>query len=146
MSDNRTPPPRRTDFPVVQHMQTRWGDNDAYGHVNNVVYYAFFDSAVNRHLIERGVLDVGKSPVVGLVVENQCRYFSSVAFPDTIAVGLRVSHLGNSSVRYDIAIFRNGDDLASALGQFVHVYVERSTNRPTPIPPDVRAVLTELTV
>jgi acyl-CoA thioester hydrolase len=81
-----------------------------------------------------------------LVVETQCRYFSSVAFPDTIAVGLRVSHLGNSSVRYDIAIFRNGDDLASALGQFVHVYVERSTNRPTPIPPDVRAVLTELTV
>lgn len=126
-------------------METRWADNDAYGHVNNVVYYAFFDSAVNRHLIEHGVLQIGTSPVIGLVVESQCRYFSSIGFPDVVTVGLRVAHLGNSSVRYEIAIFRNDADVASALGHFVHVYVDRESSRPTAIPDGTRAVLAALT-
>ena len=125
-------------------METRWADNDAYGHVNNVVYYAFFDSAVNRHLIEHGVLQIGTSPVIGLVVESQCKYFSSIGFPDVVAVGLRVAHLGNSSVRYEIAIFRNDADIASALGHFVHVYVDRESSRPTAIPDGTRAVLAAL--
>ena len=136
--------PRRTDFVVLQKMETRWADNDAYGHVNNVVYYEFFDSAVNRHLIEHGALQIGSSPVIGLVVESQCKYFSSIGFPDAVTVGLRVAHLGNSSVRYEIAIFRNADDTASALGHFVHVYVDRASNRPTPIPDGTRAVLAAL--
>lgn len=125
-------------------METRWADNDAYAHVNNVVYYAFFDSAVNRHLIEQGALRIGTSPVIGLVVESQCRYFSSIGFPDVVTVGLRVAHLGNSSVRYEIAIFRNQEDVASALGYFVHVYVDRESSRPTAIPKDTRAVLAAL--
>ncbi|MBU7435792.1 acyl-CoA thioesterase [Paraburkholderia fungorum] len=122
-------------------MPTRWGDNDAYGHVNNVVYYAFFDTAVNRHLIERGVLDIASNAIVGLVIETKCTFFSSVAFPDTVHVGLKVIHLGNSSVRYEIALFRNESNEASAVGQFVHVYVERASNRSVPIPDAVRAVL-----
>ncbi len=125
-------------------METRWADNDAYAHVNNVVYYAFFDSAVNRHLIEHGALQIGTSPVIGLVVESQCRYFSSIGFPDVVTVGLRVAHLGNSSVRYEIAIFRNQEDVASALGYFVHVYVDRESSRPTTIPQATRAVLAAL--
>ena len=125
-------------------METRWADNDAYAHVNNVVYYAFFDSAVNRHLIEHGALQIGTSKVIGLVVESQCRYFSSIGFPDVVTVGLRVAHLGNSSVRYEIAIFRNQEDVASALGYFVHVYVDRESSRPTTIPQAVRAVLAAL--
>lgn len=140
----QTQPPRRADFVALQKMETRWADNDAYGHVNNVVYYAFFDSAVNRHLIEHGVLQIGTSPVIGLVVESQCKYFSSIGFPDVVAVGLRVAHLGNSSVRYEIAIFRNDADIASALGHFVHVYVDRESSRPTAIPDGTRAVLAAL--
>ncbi|WP_114470077.1 acyl-CoA thioesterase [Pseudorhodoferax soli] len=123
---------------------TRWGDNDSYGHVNNVVYYAFFDTAVNRYLIERGVLDIAKSSVIGLVIETRCTYFSSIGFPDTIDVGLKVVHLGSSSVRYEIALFRNDEAISSAVGEFVHVYVERASNRSTPIPVDVRGVLQSL--
>jgi acyl-CoA thioester hydrolase len=125
-------------------MPTRWGDNDSYGHVNNVVYYAFFDSAVNRHLIEHGVLDPARSPVVGLVIETRCTFFSPMGFPDTVHVGMKVVHLGNSSVRYEIALFKNDDDSASAVGHFVHVYVDRQNNRPTALPADVRAVLQTL--
>jgi acyl-CoA thioester hydrolase len=125
-------------------MPTRWGDNDSYGHVNNVVYYAFFDSAVNRHLIEHGVLDPARSPVVGLVIETRCTFFSLMGFPDTVHVGMKVVHLGNSSVRYEIALFKNDDDSASAVGHFVHVYVDRQNNRPTALPADVRAVLQTL--
>lgn len=119
-------------------------DNDAYGHVNNVVYYSYFDTAVNEYLIGQGALDIGKSEVIGLVVETQCRYFSPVAFPDTIHVGVRVAHMGNSSVRYELGIFRNDDDVAAAQGHFVHVYVDRASNRPTPLPQALRNALEPL--
>ncbi|NRR32919.1 acyl-CoA thioesterase [Oxalobacteraceae bacterium] len=119
-------------------------DNDQYGHVNNVVYYSYFDTAVNQFLIERGVLDTQNSAVVGFVVDSGCAYFSSISFPDTIHAGIRVSKLGNSSVRYQIALYRNDDALPCAAGHFVHVYVERSSNRSVPIPAPVRAVLDTL--
>ena len=144
MSD-RPQPTRRSDYAHLTPIATRWADNDVYGHVNNVVYYAFFDSAVNRHLIEQGVLDLTGSTVVGLVVETRCTFFSSIAFPDMVHVGLKVTHLGTSSVRYEIGLFRNDDDTAAAVGQFVHVYVERASQRPVPIPGPVRAVLQPLT-
>lgn len=125
-------------------MPTRWGDNDSYGHVNNVVYFAFFDSAVNRHLIECGALDIAHSSVIGLVVETRCTFMSSIVFPDVVHVGLKVIHLGKSSVRYEIALFRNDEDEASAIGLFIHVYVDRASNRPTPIPTSIRAILQTL--
>lgn len=142
MSD--APPPSRSAFRHFTEFATRWSDNDAYRHVNNVAYYALIDSAVNRHLIERGVLDVETSPVVGWVVETQCRYFAPITFPDRAVVGLAVTRLGTSSVRYRVAIFRNDDDAAAAEGTFVHVYVDRASGRPAPIPDSVRAVLTQL--
>ena len=120
---------------------TRWMDNDAYGHVNNVVYYAYFDTVVNAYLIAAGVLDIANSPVIGLVVETGCKYFSAVAFPDEIDAGLRVAKLGNSSVRYEIALFRRGNDVAVAQGYFVHVYVERTSRRPVPLPGPLRKAL-----
>jgi acyl-CoA thioester hydrolase len=115
-------------------ISTRWSDNDAYRHVNNVVYYGFFDTAVNQHLIDAGVLDVAGSASVGLVVETACRYFAPVSFPDRVTVGLRVAQVGRSSLRYELAVFRNDDALAVAEGHFVHVYVDRETNRPVPLP------------
>ena len=141
---HRPQPTTRDAYRHFTTLSTRWADNDAYGHVNNVVYYAFFDTAVNRHLIEQGVLDIASSPVVGLVIETRCTYFSSVTYPDTVHVGLKVVHLGKSSVRYELGIFTNAENLASAVGEFVHVYVDRATNRPLPIPPPVRAVLEAL--
>ena len=143
MSQRRQPNPR-SQYKHFVAIPTRWGDNDAYGHVNNVVYYSYFDSAVNRHLIERGVLDIANSAIIGIVIETQCTFFSSVAFPDQVTVGLKVIHLGNSSVRYEIAIFQTDSDAASAVGEFVHVYVDRASNTPVPIPPAVRAVLQSL--
>ncbi|WP_269510432.1 acyl-CoA thioesterase [Burkholderia sp. IMCC1007] len=137
-------PSRRAQYPHFSAIQTRWSDNDSYGHVNNVVYYAYFDTAVNRHLIERGVLDIATSPVIGLVVDTRCTYFSSIGFPDVVHVGMKVVHLGNSSVHYEIALFRNDADTASAIGEFVHVYVDRATNGPVPVPHDVRQVLQSL--
>jgi acyl-CoA thioester hydrolase len=139
-------PTRRADYPHFSASPTRWADNDVYGHVNNVVYYAFFDSAVNRHLIEHGVLDIAASPVIGLVVETRCTYFSPMAFPDLVHAGMKVTHLGNSSVRYEIALFRNDDESACAVGQFVHVYTDRASNRPVPIPAPVRTLLQSLIV
>ena len=136
--------PRRERFRRLERISTRWGDNDSYRHVNNIVYFAFFDTAVNRALIEAGLLDPDTSPVVGFVVETGCRFFASLAFPDEVTVGIRVDHLGRSSVRYGLALFRNDEDVASATGRFVHVYVERATNRPVPIPEDVRTFLTAL--
>lgn len=121
-------------------------DNDAYGHINNVVYYSFFDTAVNRWLVERHLLDVANSPAIGLVVETGCRYLAPLAFPDRVTVGLRVAHLGNSSVRYELAVFRNDEPTASAVGHFVHVYVDRTTRRPTPIPAPIRAALSTLQI
>ena len=123
---------------------TRWMDNDAYGHVNNVVYYAYFDTVVNAYLIAAGVLDIANSPVIGLVVETGCKYFSAVAFPDEIDAGLRVAKLGNSSVRYEIALFRRGSDVAVAQGHFVHVYVERTSRRPVPLPGPLRKALNNI--
>ena len=120
-------------------------DNDVYGHVNNVVYYSFFDTAVNGYLIEQGVLDIAGSPVVGLVVETGCTYFESVAFPQALEAGLAVARLGRSSVRYAVGIFREGsDEAAAAQGHFVHVYVDRATQRPVAIPADVRAALSAI--
>jgi acyl-CoA thioester hydrolase len=134
----------RADWPHLVAIPTRWMDNDVYGHVNNVVYYSFFDTAVNQFLIERGVLDIHKGDVVGFVVDSGCSYFSSIAFPDVIHVGIRVAKLGNSSVRYELAIFRNDEQSPAAAGHFVHVYVERSSNRAVPIPAAVRTVLAAL--
>jgi acyl-CoA thioester hydrolase len=131
----------RSAFPHFLPIATRWMDNDVYGHVNNVVYYSYFDTAVNQFLIERGVLDIHKGEIVGFVVDSGCAYFSSISFPDTIHAGIRVAKLGNSSVRYEIALYRNDDPLPCAAGHFVHVYVERSSNRSVPIPANVRAVL-----
>lgn len=119
-------------------------DNDAYGHVNNVVYYSYFDTVVNRYLIEAGALDVEKSPVIGLVVETHCQYFSPIAFPETVRIGLRVGKLGRTSVRYEIGIFRDGQRRASAQGYFVHVYVDRVTRRPVPLPRDLYTALQPL--
>jgi len=120
-------------------------DNDVYGHVNNVVYYSFFDTAVNRMLIEERLLDIERSPAIGLVVETQCRYHAAITFPDTVHAGVRVARIGTSSVEYDIALFRNDDDSAAAQGRFVHVYVDRQTRRPMPIAPVMRAFLGTIT-
>lgn len=146
MAENRARAGVRADYKHFLPITTRWADNDAYGHVNNVVYYAYFDTVVNEYLIAQGVLDVEKSPVIGLVVETGCKYFSSIAFPDRIAAGVRVAKLGNSSVRYEIALFRDGSDDAVAEGHFVHVYVDRETRRPVPLPPALREVLSRIAV
>jgi acyl-CoA thioester hydrolase len=131
----------RSSFPHFLAIQTRWMDNDSYGHVNNVQYYSYFDTAVNQFLVARGVLDIRDGEVVGFVVDSGCSYFSPVAFPDLVHVGIRVTKLGNSSVRYEIGIYRNDDQTPAAVGHFVHVYVERSSNRSVQIPAAVRSVL-----
>jgi acyl-CoA thioester hydrolase len=132
---------QRSDYQHFHPITTRWMDNDAYGHVNNVVYYSWFDTVVNQFLIANGALDIEHSPVIGLVIETQCNYFASVAFPDLVTAGLRVAKLGNSSVRYEVAIFRGDEDRASAQGHFVHVYVDRLTRKPSAIPDNMRALL-----
>lgn len=119
-------------------------DNDVYGHVNNVVYYSWIDTAVNRFLIDHGVLEIGRSGVVGIVADTGCRFLSQMAYPDDATVGLAVARLGRSSVRYAIGIFRNAEDVASAEAHFVHVYVDRATMRPVPIPGPVRAELEKI--
>ena len=131
-------------FPHVLDITTRWMDNDVYGHVNNVVYYSFFDTVVNRYLIDEGALDVARGGVIGLVVETKCNYFQPIAFPELVRAGLRVAHQGTSSVRYEVGLFRNGESSASAQGHFVHVYVDRATNRPVPLPENLKAALTKL--
>jgi acyl-CoA thioester hydrolase len=140
----RPTPALREAYAHFTEITTRWSDNDAYRHVNNVVYYGFFDTAVNRLLIEAGALDLEDSPAVGLVVETQCRYSAPVSFPDRVTVGLRLASIGRSSLRYELAVFRNDEPQASAEGHFVHVYVDRVSNRPVPIPPAVRDVVTPL--
>lgn len=121
-------------------------DNDAYGHVNNVVYYSWFDTAVNQFLISNRVLDIERSPVIGLVIETQCNYFASVAFPERVEAGIRVTKLGNSSVRYEVGIFREDQEFAAAQGHFVHVYVDRETRRPSAIPEAMRKLLQSIEV
>jgi acyl-CoA thioester hydrolase len=125
-------------------MATRWTDNDAYGHLNNVVYYALFDSAVNAILIEAGLLDPITSPIIGLVVESNCRFFSSLTYPEPADVGVAVEHLGRSSVRYRLAVFKTGAATAAATGGYTHVYVDRVTNRPAPIPEGHRRLMERL--
>ena len=134
----------RSAFAHFQAIPTRWMDNDQYGHVNNVVYYSYFDTVVNQFLIERGVLDPGAGEVIGFVVDSGCSYYSPVSFPDVVHAGIRVARLGSSSVRYEIALYRNDDPLPCAAGHFVHVYVERSSNRSVPIPANVRDMLTSI--
>ena len=129
----RQEPDRLESYPYHLKLQTRWSDNDVYGHVNNSVYYFYFDTLVNRWLIENGLLEIGKSDVIGLVVETSCSYFASLKFPDDIVAGLRVSKTGRSSVRYEIGLFRNAEETASAQGHFTHVYVDEKTRRPKPI-------------
>jgi acyl-CoA thioester hydrolase len=133
----------RADFPHFSEIQTRWNDNDVYGHVNNVVYYAYFDTVINRYLIDHGGLEIEASSIIGVCVESQCRYLESVAFPDRLEAGLRVGQLGKSSVRYEIGIFKK--DQLCAIGHFVHVFVDRATRRPAPMPDRVRNALTRLT-
>jgi acyl-CoA thioester hydrolase len=133
----------RSAYRVFRPISTRWMDNDAYGHVNNVVYYSWFDTAVNGYLMEQGVLAPQNGPSIGLVVETQCNYFAPLAFPQTVQVGIRVTHLGISSVRYEIGVFGD-EDLSAAKGHFVHVYVDRVTRRPHALPPSIKTVLETL--
>jgi len=137
----REMPHRRRDYRHVHTIATRWMDNDAYGHVNNVVFYSYFDTVVNEYLIRANVLDIEHGEVIGLVVETQCRYFSELAFPQTVHAGLRVARLGSSSVRYEIGIFADEQDSACAQGHFVHVYVDRQSRRPIALPAPLRAAL-----
>ncbi|MFT6557958.1 MULTISPECIES: acyl-CoA thioesterase [Sneathiella] len=136
----------RRDYPHFLTIPTRWMDNDAYGHVNNVQYYSYFDTAVNQFLVVNGALDIQKSTVIGLVVETQCRYSKSIVFPDIVTAGVRVAHMGNSSVRYEIALFRDKEQEAAAEGHFIHVYVDRITNRPVPLPQFMRDILKTIAV
>ena len=136
----------RSAYPHFVTVPTRWMDNDAYGHVNNVTSYSYFDTAVNEHLIRAGGLDIRNGPAVGYVVETSCRYFQPLTFPDVLEAGLAVVKLGSSSVVYEIAIFRRGDDAAAASGRFVHVWVDRATQRPASVPPAIRAALAPLLV
>ncbi len=135
---------RREHYRHFLPIQTRWSDNDAYGHVNNVVYYSWFDTVVNEYLIAAGALDIGASPVVGLVVETRCNYFSELAFPQRVDAGLRVAHAGRSSVRYELALFAVDADVASAQGHFIHVYVDRASRRPASLPPALREAVERL--
>jgi acyl-CoA thioester hydrolase len=147
MSGSSRPQPGRSDeYRHHVDITTRWMDNDAYGHINNVTYYSFFDTAVNRWLIDSGVLDIERSEVIGLVVETGCRYFRPLAYPMPVRVGIRVAHLGTSSVRYEVGVFAGDDPEAAAEGHFVHVYVARATQRPTPLPAPLRAALETIRV
>ena len=141
MTTGRPAVGRRADYRHFMALQTRWMDNDLYGHVNNVVYYSYFDTLLNRYLIDAGRLDIHDGKVIGIAVETLCRFHRSFAYPETIDGGLRVGRLGTSSVRYEIGLFGPGEDQARAEGHFVHVFVERATQRPTPIPADIRAAL-----
>ena len=136
----------RSDFGYFAALTTRWADNDLYGHVKNVVYYSWFDTAVNGYLIEQGALDIHDGTTIGLVIETQCNYFASLAFPQTVEAGLRVTKLGTSSVRYEIGLFAQGEAMTAAFGHFVHVYVERESRRPCPLPDKLRSVLETLRV
>ena len=136
--------PKRTEFRVLRPMPTRWMDNDHYGHVNNVAYYSYFDSAVNGYLIEAAATDTRALPAIGIVAETSCRFLKEVSFPDLLHIGLKLEKLGNSSVIYQLAVFRGDDVEPSAVGRFVHVYVDGQTRRPVPIPQVIRSALERL--
>lgn len=142
-SEKPQPSPRAA-YRAFRTISTRWMDNDAYGHVNNVVYYSWFDTVVNAHLIENGVLDVQHGAVIGLVVETHCNYFSPLEFPQNVEAGLRVAHVGRSSVRYELGLFGEGEPLTAAKGHFIHVYVDRATRKPALLPDPLKAVLDAL--
>lgn len=133
----------KDEFSLFRRLQTRWADNDVYGHMNNVVHYGLFDTAINGWLLERGLLDFKSGSTIGLVVETGCHYFAEMAFPDRVDAGIGVERIGTSSVTYRIALFRNDEASASAQGRFVHVYVDRQTRRPKPLDGDWREVLEE---
>lgn len=146
---SHSPPPKpqpepRSAYRTFRAISTRWMDNDAYGHVNNVVYYSWFDTVVNAHLIEQGALDIHHGETIGLVVETQCNYFSGIEFPQAVEAGLRVAHMGKSSVRYEVGLFVQGEPLTAARGHFVHVYVDRATRRPAMLPDKLKSVLEAL--
>ena len=141
MSDS----PGREAFRVIRPIPTRWMDNDHYGHVNNVAYYSFFDTAVNGFLIDAAGTDIRDLPAIGIVAESSCRFLSAVSFPDTIHAGIGIERLGTKSVVYQIALFRGNDDKACAVGRFVHVYVDRDTRRPVEIPAIIKNALNDLT-
>ena len=145
MNALRPQPLARSAYKAFRTIGTRWSDNDVYGHVNNVVYYSWFDTVVNAHLIEQGALDIHAGDVIGLVIETQCNYFAPLAFPETVQAGLRVAHLGRSSVRYEVGLFAADAEQAAACGHFVHVYVDRQTRRPVALPPRLKQVLETLT-
>jgi len=131
----------RSAYARFSTITTRWMDNDIYGHVNNVTYYSYFDTAVNTYLIEAGVLDIHQGEVIGLVIETHCNYFAPLSFPNPVEAGIRVAHVGRSSVRYEIGLFESGVDTAAACGHFVHVYVDRTTRRPVDLPAPFVAAL-----
>lgn len=143
MSHRPQPEPREA-FAHHSTISTRWMDNDVYGHVNNVQYYSFFDTVVNRYLIEAGALDIHAGGVIGLVIETHCNYFAPLAFPQPVEAGLRVGHVGRSSVRYELGLFAPGEPLAAAVGHFVHVYVDRASRRPVPLPDALQRALAPL--
>ena len=143
MSD-RPSPQLRSSYRVFRSIPTRWMDNDLYGHVNNVVYYSWFDTAVTAHLIDRGALDIHRGSTIGFVVETQCNYFAPLVFPQTVEAGIRVAHAGSSSVRYEVGLFAEGAETAAAQGHFVHVYVDRATQRPVRLPAALQAVVDDL--
>jgi acyl-CoA thioester hydrolase len=136
----------RAEYPHFLPIPTRWMDNDIYGHVNNALYYAFFDTAINQYLITEGDLDIATGPVIGLAAESHCEFMQPIAFPEVIEAGLRVGKLGNSSVRYELAIFKQGETFAAATGYFVHVFVDRETRRAVPIPAPIRTALERLVI
>jgi acyl-CoA thioester hydrolase len=146
MNDRAAPPETRDKYKHFLAIPTRWMDNDVYGHVNNVVYYSYFDTVINRFLIDKGGLDIHAAPVIGIAVETLCKFRRSLAFPQEIDAGLRAGHLGKSSVRYEVGLFAHGDNEAAAHGHFVHVFVDRATQRPVPIPPAIRAALETIKV
>ncbi|HET7527126.1 MAG TPA: thioesterase family protein [Burkholderiaceae bacterium] len=133
MSERPVAEPRHA-YPFFTRITTRWMDNDLYGHINNVVYYSFFDTAVNTYLIERGALDIHDGGLIGLVVETHCNFFAPLQYPNTVEAGIRVGRVGTSSVRYEIGLFADAAATSAASGHFVHVYVERASRRPTPLP------------
>ncbi|HEY7775779.1 MAG TPA: thioesterase family protein [Kineobactrum sp.] len=136
--------PLRSAYPVFYPITTRWSDNDTYGHINNVVYYSYFDTVANRYLIEAGGLDINDGRIVGYVVKSGCDYHAPASYPEALDGGLRVDRIGNSSVQYGIAIFRAGEDQALVHGHFVHVFVERATGRSVPVPAPLREALSRI--
>ena len=147
--DQKSPRPQpqpRQSYAVFRDIGTRWSDNDVYGHVNNVIYYSWFDTAVNAYLVEQGVLDIHEGQTIGLVIETQCNYFAPLAFPETVVAGIRVAHMGASSVRYEVGLFpADEQQLCAARGHFIHVYVDRETRRPVALPPHLLSVLETFT-